>query len=719
MNYNEILGHFQVKSRKGNEAMCVCPCHNDKKASLSVSEENGKILLYCHAKCETADILNKVGLTWKDLNNNQLTGERWRSYVEGKEKRQIEAVYHYCNLDGQYAFTRIRLSGKVFRYGILEGDKFTYGLNKKRRKEIPAVYCANLDIFKSAIKNHQTVYYSEGEKDVNTLNSHGLPGVTCGGSNDWAKSCTPLFKDANVVILADNDKPGAELAQEVMKDLLSVAKSVKIVTPTPDLPKGDISDFFKTHTVEELEALVNATDSIVQYEATVDWLSQCDYTEKGNLKSTFGNYCKIVENDDFLKDKIFYNSLDGRVMLKGFHWNCEAHPIRDVDLFQIRRYFSDHYQISSKDDVKQAIEVVASEHETHPIRELLKSLKWDGVPRIANLFPKYLGAERSDYVTHLTKLILYGAIQRVMHPGVKFDICVILRDTEQGGGKSTLCRFLALNDYYFTDQIKDVGDDKKTYEIFRGKWICELGEMLIATKTKDVESIKSFLSRLYDEYRDPYGMFSEQRPRQCIFIGTTNKPQFLPEDKTGQRRFAPIFCDKHKAEVHPLQNEEETREYVRQVYAEAMVTGEQEGWPLTYDPAFDDLLNQYRDVSTPEDTTVGMIQEWLKTTKEEYVCTRMLWDYLFPGQPADRFKLRDVADILNLQIQGWEPYGGRGSQKKYRFKDKYDTPNGERVYGVQRAWVRVVADQGNSEGNSDSRQQDFRPLQPDDECPFT
>ncbi len=258
MTYDEILSRFQVKRSYRDKAQCICPSHNDQEASLTISKGEKGTVVHCHAGCETADVLGAVGLSLKDLFEDDpiQTGERWRSYVEGREKRQIEDVYKYVDLNGNYAFTRIRLSGKKFIYGIMDGDRFNYGLNGKSRKSIPAVYCKSLKGLQKAIGDGQRVFYCEGEKDVKTVEFHGLTGVTCGASGDWVSGCATLFEGADVVILADNDDPGRKSAKKIEKDLRSVAKSVRIVTPTPDLEHGDISDFFKDHTVEDLEALL-------------------------------------------------------------------------------------------------------------------------------------------------------------------------------------------------------------------------------------------------------------------------------------------------------------------------------------------------------------------------------------------------------------------------------------------------------------------------------
>jgi hypothetical protein len=45
-----------------------CPAHPDRNPSLAVTEkEDGRVLLYCRAGCETADVLAAVGLEFSDL----------------------------------------------------------------------------------------------------------------------------------------------------------------------------------------------------------------------------------------------------------------------------------------------------------------------------------------------------------------------------------------------------------------------------------------------------------------------------------------------------------------------------------------------------------------------------------------------------------------------------------------------------------------------------
>lgn len=258
MRYEEILSHFKVKTSRRDSAQCICPAHDDREASLTITRgENRNTLLCCHAGCETEKILGAVGLSMRDLFEcPKDTEEQWRAYVEQVKKKTIEAVYHYVDLEGNYAFTRLRLSGKHFTYGRVNDGRFDFGLGGKKREDHPAVYCKSINTVRKAIEAGEQIFYCEGEKDVLTVTSQGLTGITCGSAKDWVSGCAPLFAGADVVILQDNDEPGRGLSAEVVKDLLPVAKSVKVVVPTPDIEHGDISDFLKDHTVEALNELI-------------------------------------------------------------------------------------------------------------------------------------------------------------------------------------------------------------------------------------------------------------------------------------------------------------------------------------------------------------------------------------------------------------------------------------------------------------------------------
>lgn len=260
MTFEEITNHFQVKNRYKDRVQAVCPAHPDKQASLTISRGRTGILLHCHAGCQLDDILVAVGLKKSNLFYEDRTqGSSWKRYVESREKRRIEAIYNYVDCNGVYQYSKIRLDGKKMLYGVLKDNRFQYGLGGKNRRERKALYF-NPQAVKQAIEEGKTIFIPEGEKDVDLLRKRGYVALTYGGVNDWQSDFKEVLRGANVAILADNDVPGINVAKRIEADLQNVTKSIKLIIPTPNTPKGDVSDFFSEgHTNEDFEALINGT----------------------------------------------------------------------------------------------------------------------------------------------------------------------------------------------------------------------------------------------------------------------------------------------------------------------------------------------------------------------------------------------------------------------------------------------------------------------------
>lgn len=126
------------------------------------------------------------------------------------------------------------------------------------------------------------------------------------------------------------------------------------------------------------------------------------------------------------------------------------------------------------------------ENKYHPIQEKLNSLVWDKKERIKDVLYHFLGADRNVYVYEAMKVLLLGAISRVFRPGTKFEYMLILVGG-QGAGKSTFFRFLAMNDSWFTDDLKKL-DDENVFRKMQGHLIIELSEMIAtASATEPME----------------------------------------------------------------------------------------------------------------------------------------------------------------------------------------------------------------------------------------
>ncbi|MBM3788336.1 MAG: hypothetical protein FJW30_28705, partial [Acidobacteria bacterium] len=118
--------------------------------------------------------------------------------------------------------------------------------------------------------------------------------------------------------------------------------------------------------------------------------------------------------------------------------------------------------------VGAAVQAIATENPVHPLRDWLRSLRWDGEPRVDRWLVEYLGAASSDYVRSVGRMWLISAVARVMKPGAKVDHAIVL-EARQGAGKSRALRILA-GDEYFVDSLPDLHQKDAQMQTF-GAWV--------------------------------------------------------------------------------------------------------------------------------------------------------------------------------------------------------------------------------------------------------
>lgn len=258
-----------------------------------------------------------------------------------------------------------------------------------------------------------------------------------------------------------------------------------------------------------------------------------DTKHDGKPHANLRNALIILGDDERWKDTIRFDEMRRLVV---FHDADEWRPMNDAHVSRIQAEIQkDSLPTLSRDVMHQAIDAYAAEHPFHPVRHYLDGLVWDGATRIETWLPRYLGAEDSPYSREVGKMFLIAMVARILKPGCKADYMLIL-EGPQGARKSTACDILGGE--WFSDALPDIRAGKDASQHLNGKWLIEVSEMSAMDKA-EAAALKAFITRTEERYRPAYGRKEVIEPRQCCFVGTTNKSVYL-RDETGGRRFWPV-----------------------------------------------------------------------------------------------------------------------------------------------------------------------------------
>lgn len=454
----------------------------------------------------------------------------------------------------------------------------------------------------------------------------------------------------------------------------------------------------KDEKVNKLLLMEKQQEASFDFEEDADWTAKLQRDKNGNLCNNLYNIRLIMENDEQLKGIVFNQLADGMEIKGEVPWKHPARFWRDADDAQLICYVDAHYGAFSTRNYQIGVQKVSDDRSYHPIKEYFEGLpEWDGVVRAERVLIDYLGAADNEYVKAVTRKTLCAAVDRVFHPGKKFDNMTVLNGA-QGIGKSTLIARLGGDWYSDSLNISDM-NDKTAAEKLQGYWILEIGE-LAGMKKADIDKVKAFISRQDDKYRASFGRRVTPHPRQCVFFGTTNSENGYLRDITGNRRFwnvkvpggsdlkpwdltkevvdqiwAEVLCLVKKGEKLYLDADVEAMARIEQ--NAAMEQDEREGFVREYLdmllPANWDSLDIYKRQDYVRDT--GDVTRPAGTVQREYVSNLEIWCECF-GKRKEDIKPSDSYAIAAIMqhIETWEKTGGTktspiyGKQRVYRRK---------------------------------------------------
>jgi hypothetical protein len=262
-----------------NKWQALCPAHNDKTPSLSITLSGDKWLLYCHAGCNTKDILKSVNLKESDLfmnnkhtnktvqhcntNNNDINDDTSKSVQQcntsknNNNKSSLTVIDKGCTLLEYSEFKNIP---EVFLKTTCFLNETV--LNKKNallipysdefNKTVATRYRISLNVNASdsskfiwkkgdkpflyglwKLKDFQKddfIIIVEGESDCHTLWYNDFPAIGVPGATNWKKDRDAVFFNGfNTIYLIKEPDTGGDKLIKSLSDS-SLKDRIKVVS---------------------------------------------------------------------------------------------------------------------------------------------------------------------------------------------------------------------------------------------------------------------------------------------------------------------------------------------------------------------------------------------------------------------------------------------------------------------------------------------------------
>ena len=279
MRIEDELARRGIHLRGKNERIGPCPkCGGDDRFSINVAKQ----VFNCRG-CETGgDVIDLVQfldgvdfVTARNLLSKDQPpfAKRNGKHAPAQPKAVISESSRYEDKSGATLLVvdRIEYQNPDGSFVLKDGKRKKTFRQKQPDPHRPGAWLHNvngvgvvpyrLPALIEAIGNNRTIFVVEGERKADVLAEWGLP-ATCnaGGAGKWTEAHASFLKDADMVILPDNDAAGRNKhAQQVAESLTEIASRIRILE-LPGLPeKGDIVDWkAQGHTREEFNSLVQS-----------------------------------------------------------------------------------------------------------------------------------------------------------------------------------------------------------------------------------------------------------------------------------------------------------------------------------------------------------------------------------------------------------------------------------------------------------------------------
>lgn len=331
----------------------------------------------------------------------------------------------------------------------------------------------------------------------------------------------------------------------------------------------EFMDALNINIMPKAELAVLSEDSPEYHKPTPPPFKRAD---SGEIFATANNIAMALEAPHICGQLIARDTFFEEIMLKEsdeFGALQEGNRrLTDEDYFELRLVLEKKHFFKpiAENTLKAALHAIAKRNAFDSAEVFIRSLEWDGVPRIATFFEKYVKVSDPVFGRAVSEYMFTALAGRALHGGIKADMVPMLLG-EQGLLKTGVIEALSPIPDAFVD-LDLTADDEKRVRMIKGCLVAEIGEMR-GLWGSQIEDIKAFITRRHDKWVPKYKEQAIVYPRRCVFIGTGNHHDIL-NDSTGSRRFLPLTV------VEKAKVEDVARDCL-QLWAEAVVLFEQNG----------------------------------------------------------------------------------------------------------------------------------------------
>ncbi|MBW7985175.1 virulence-associated E family protein [Lactobacillus helveticus] len=304
-----------------------------------------------------------------------------------------------------------------------------------------------------------------------------------------------------------------------------------------------------------------------------------------NLQSLF-KFNEFTNEVDVIRDANLDTSI-GKISISEGQYTDQV--INSIELYieSSKKY---NGAVFKNNVIDQGITNIAFMNSYNPVVDYMNEAyeEYDGKRRLDDLFPTFLGAEKSEANILITRLWFMGAVAKAYDPKTKFDFVLDIVGG-QGAGKTTMLQKLAPLGLY-TDQFNTF-TNKDDFEVMKNALIVNDDEMT-ASNNASFEEIKKFITMQVFEYRKSYARKSERFMKKFVMARTTNEIRHL-RDRSGDRRFISIYVDKQKQKLNPVTDLQPN--YVKQIWGETVWLYKQAKDPFLLSNGQEELLKENRE----------------------------------------------------------------------------------------------------------------------------